>query len=656
MLKFYETFQRYDTPQALQGDVYDVENNPLITIKNFSKINIFVGPNNSGKSKLIRELIRQAPAKYYDEKNWKRITGLINQLFTIVDQKLAEEPITKDYLEISNSSNGIIFHSANFARHHKKLVEYIPNYNLVETLNSLKTTFIISLGNLDRTSSFYLLKKGSARNTLNTDDKLTVLNLVDAIRREVNPLIEDLRNFEFNSSAFQEVPRIYIPAIRTLRPFGMTADIKKATTDEYKFAQLVSIYNGQDFADEVFELTNTNYTSRQKLTEFENLISQEFFGLQQVKLTFDKKEKILLIKIGSEIEKPIYDLGDGLQMILILLFPFFTFSSGLIAIEEPEIFIHPGLQKTFINFLTNHPRVQNFQVFIATHSNHVIDSINQSDLVSIFSIKRREKQKESSIEAHPDFIIDNIAFGDENILKLLGITATSVYLSNCTIWVEGVTDKLYIQKYMSEYLKKVETNSKYSRCKEYKEGIHYSFVFTAGDSIIHWDFSEDSEYQVNTQDIIVRKFCSKSIVIVDNDFGKNPARKKMLKDLLKVNFIELESPEIESLLSGQIINTVLCTYPSVSKAVGSIPLQTVNETEFKQNKIGYIIDNIILKDYAVKRFAAREGKNASLKPGDKFHFCVRAIDFIERENMTPESIKLIETILDFVMTQNKYNA
>ncbi|HEY5407031.1 MAG TPA: AAA family ATPase [Ginsengibacter sp.] len=653
MLKFYETYQRYNIPEGLKDDIYNTEGEKLSIIQNISKINIFIGANNSGKSKLIRELIRQQPINYYGNENWKNISELINKIFEIALRKLYEVE-SKKFFIISNSENGEIFNTQDLHQLNKRLIQYSSDYNLENTINELEFKFIKLPSSISRNRSFYVQQIDSNKNAISDELTNSYLKKFDEIKNETAPLIEELKTFQFSTLAKPGTARIYIPSIRTLRPFATAVNLIDYTSKEYQFPQHVSIYNGQDFPLEVLTLTTTKFARKQKLKQFEELLSKEFFSSKNVVLTYDGEDKVLLIKIGDEIEKPIYDLGDGLQMIIILLFPFFNHNSGFIAIEEPELFIHPGLQKTFMKFLSSHPQTENFQIFLATHSNHIIDSINQSDVVSLFSIRRREKKKNDALELNPDFILDSLAYGHENFLNLLGVTATSVYLSNCTIWVEGITDRLYLQKYILEYLKSDGIDSKYKICKEYKEGINYSFALTGGDSIIHWDFSDETDYYENTKEIIVRKFCSKSLVIVDNDFGKNSKRKNLLKELLKDEFIELENPEIENFLSQEVINETLLTYPSVVKAVGDKKLPIVERDRFKLKKIGFIIDNLILKDYpSVKKFATNENNKSSLKSGDKFMFCDKALSFIKSSNLTKETIDLVKKILDFIISHNQ---
>src|ERR1051325_7378185 len=130
MLKLYETLQQYSIPQNLKDEVYDREGKQLDSIDNFTKINIFVGSNNSGKSKFIRELIRQKQAPYYGNKTWQSIYYLIDNFFDVIDRKLREIYATHSDFTISNSGNGQIVDTHEVFSHRKEFLQNIPNYNL----------------------------------------------------------------------------------------------------------------------------------------------------------------------------------------------------------------------------------------------------------------------------------------------------------------------------------------------------------------------------------------------------------------------------------------------------------------------------------------------------------------------------------------------
>ena len=86
--------------------------------------------------------------------------------------------------------------------------------------------------------------------------------------------------------------------------------------------------------------------------------------------------------------------------------------------------------------------------FFTTHSNHLLDIANETDeavihrFIKNHSDDKNNKQKFSVRRCEQD----------RDLLKLLGVKPSSAYLTNCTIWVEGITDRLYIIKYMEKYL------------------------------------------------------------------------------------------------------------------------------------------------------------------------------------------------------------
>lgn len=243
-----------------------------------------------------------------------------------------------------------------------------------------------------------------------------------------------------------------------------------------------------------------------------------------------------------------------------------------------------------------------------------------------------------------------LPFGSENLLNCLGITSTSVYLSNCTIWVEGITDKIYIQTFIKAFLDNVNLDSQYEKCKDFKEGINYSFALTGGDSIIHWDFSEDAEYKEHFDKIIVRQFCAKSFVIVDNDFGKNPERKERLQECMNDRFHELKYPEIENLLGHSVIVKTVSEYSSAKKQIQGKTLPEITEDQLLSHKTGTIIDNFLLNgDSKVKKFSA---ENGSLKSTDKYKFCQRATKHITASNLSTGASDLVILLLNFIMSKN----
>ena len=192
---------------------------------------------------------------------------------------------------------------------------------------------------------------------------------------------------------------------------------------------------------------NKKKDSRDFLSEWQKILNKYFFSnVSEISIEIEKETDVISLKIGN-VERSIYDLGDGLQQIIILTYQAIKNKdkSLLFFIEEPELYLHPGMLRQLIEFYLNETK---HYYFFTTHSNHLLDMIVESDDVIIKKfIKQDNNNKPFKICSCGQ---------DKELLKLLGVRPSSVYLANCTIWVEGITDRLYILKYMEKYLQKIK--------------------------------------------------------------------------------------------------------------------------------------------------------------------------------------------------------
>jgi hypothetical protein len=318
-------------------------------------------------------------------------------------------------------------------------------------------------------------------------------------------------------------------------------------------------------------------TIRDSVRKYEQFLSSYFFAGQEVILipVEEGNNDVVHIKIGSKEERPIYDLGDGMQSLIICTYPIITETEkgSLFFLEEPDLCMHPSLQRTFLEVLKTYHRKMGHQFFITTHSNYLLDLLEDNELVSIFSFSEiadrapaptDPSQADSGSNPQqskpkPSFRIRPSNLRDRQTLLELGVRPSATFLANATIWVEGVSDCAYLRAYMEAFVHylKVRGNrwgqSLAQRLEQYKEDRHFAFVEYNGSNLEHFSFEskecDPGQDEVKSgREISAPDLCATAIVIADGDVRDKGDRSTWLEVELKERFICLPGKEIENLI------------------------------------------------------------------------------------------------------------
>jgi hypothetical protein len=212
------------------------------------------------------------------------------------------------------------------------------------------------------------------------------------------------------------------------------------------------------------------------------------------------------------------------------------------------------------------------QFFITTHSNHLLDLLEDNELVSIFSFSEiadrapdpadssqpDNANSSQSIKPKPSFRIRPSTLRDRQTLLELGVRPSATYLANATIWVEGVSDCAYLRAYMEAFVHYLKIRGKdwgerlAQRLEQYKEDRHYAFVEYSGANLTHFSFEERVSDNGQTE-TSVSDLCGKAIVIADGDIVAKGDRMAHFVDQLKELFICLPCKEIENLIPEELM-------------------------------------------------------------------------------------------------------
>lgn len=624
-----------------QYKVIDKPNNKLI--KHLEKVNIFVGPNNSGKSRLIRSLFLQSTLESFSKNDdyRKYSDSQIDSVCTM---------FKKDIEKV-------------FARYHvdpQKADEYLFNSNTINTelkVDEKRHNFVNIISNIRKNMT-------TAHSIMDENKEITqgewpefesaIINIMKHYSQVIHPnkrSLDLILTVDSETTKYYPVTKIYIPALRGLRTFNEKdneeIDIYKNRTSLDYFIPPSNenlnwnvrdyIFTGLNLYEEIKTHLLGSLKKRELIRKFESFIGESFFEGQEIVIIPSVENRALTIKIGKEKEQPIYNLGDGIQSIIIMTFPLFIYPDQhlLLFIEEPELFLHPGMQRVLLETFL-HPRFHKVQYFIATHSNHLLDMSIDFKEISIFSCRKNKDTQITSNEIVPEFNIKNESRTEGNLLELLGVRNSSVFLSNCTIWIEGVTDRLYIRHFLKLYQEQKGNERKF------KEDLHYSFVEYSGNNITHFSFLDEEE------GIDVESLCGTLFLITDKDEG-NEERFEKLKEILGDRFYCLSVREIENILSREVLLKVIAEYEKIE--VDNLKLKDFKEDDYRNKPLGNFIESLFIEDK--NRKASYAGESGTINRKDDF--CKKAIaaHTDEYDDLSDDAKKLIEKIYIFIKENNK---
>lgn len=586
------------------------------TLTNLKQINCFIGPNNSGKSRQLRELFSSSV------NDW------------IIDTySLPSVEVLKNILEAMKES-----------KTHSKIsssTRYIDTGKIPQAVEKL-----IQAGSPRTTTELGEFIYPSTTGSITAQGEAQTLNTIlisDLETHDKNAIKEynELNNTQWNTC--------YIPTLRSLRNLeahieNATDLFKDRTIGDYFFSKknLGDIFTGYSLYQDLVKHLLGSHAQRKKVRNYEQYLSRNFFFGQDISLVPMVDKDVVYFKEGDKDEHPIYDLGDGIQSIIILTFPVFMAEKPtMFFIEEPEHYLHAGLQRTLIETFAQH---EEHMFFMTTHSNHLLDLAQEREDVSIQQVRQENGKTVVTPTQEYSDLLDN-----------LGVRASSVLLANCSIWVEGVTDKLYLRAYMKKYIQELrdnDNNSKANKLNSYHENLHYVFAEYQGSNITHWAFGEEA---TETQ-TPAKKLNKNILLIADADIDGKGNRTKDLKEALGDGFLLLKWKEIENYIPQNIlVETAKARWGTFRQTDGcSIDrFANIKNNRFeKENEgIGRVLEAYVTKAPSLERDFYKD-KTGTIK--DKVKFCHTAIQIMDDKDwkLTPELNALCERLWEHIVEHN----
>lgn len=665
-----------DTGEELKHYI-DQDGERLSIFGPISRVNILIGATNSGKSRFMRGLVKSpsyvgfplGPSIAHPSSVLNVCTRLSNKDFHILikanpesrehdPEALAKEfPWMAQYLRPTKKGEIPELHltGRNFSS-----IKELLRQELMDPISGSKAQQRRGqLNDLAQKYQFALQTSGPS-----TADREWFSLRKDRLTEDV---IEDIKTvLEFVEASPSPRARnitplkiVYIPVLRT------AVALKEANTSNTAdyLAQSVSVNYGLDSSDgkvEVFtgnllywtiqEERSGDIQNLKRLGEFERFLGKTFFEGVSIELVpLSEKDgagrHLALSFIDQEVQRRFHDIGDGIQAIIILMYRLFTAESRTwIFIEEPEQGLHPGLQRIFLETLTQHPVLQekDLRIFLSTHSNHML-GMALSELeedVSVFAFQRWTNPER--------FQIRPIHNRQQNLLTLLGVTNSSVFLANCGIWVEGITDRKYLRAYLSAYLQSDKFKTEYNFVPQ--EDIHYAFFEYAGSNLVHYLFeSEDGASSDHAEQIRARFLCNRIFLLADQDKNKEEKHAR-LKACQSESFRYYVTPgiEVENLISKDDLSQALpqliskLTEEDVAKA-------NIQFSDYCKKRIGSYLKETF-DDLCPDALKADSG---TLSAYYKDKLASLVCPNVTWESMSEDARNLAKTLYGFIYTHNQ---
>jgi hypothetical protein len=242
----------------------------------------------------------------------------------------------------------------------------------------------------------------------------------------------------------------------------------------------------------------------QKIAALRKLL-RELLQDESVEIT-GTHDKSQIIVVANGLPLPLDSLGTGIHELIILAIAVLQHDNALICIEEPEIHLHPLLQRRFLEFLRSDATTNRY--VLTTHSPALIAPGDDVAVTHLWLENGVTKSRRIATTGH-----------SLEALRDLGAKASDLLQANSVIWVEGPSDRIYLNRWLQLLH------------PDLQEGIDYAVMFYGGRLLSYLSAERDDSIDADdtttpedTDDLIqLLRINQYSAILIDSDRRKKSA-------------------------------------------------------------------------------------------------------------------------------------